>query len=396
MRPCFRPGYGFALVLASLVASSPLACSALKTDPGQTDASVDASDTPTDDAEAALDGGSLETSTPDAPTTPTTYDEAQAQLQVLRTPGPVTSQGSRVVCTDSYVAWRDSDGSVHTWSGRTTLRQDYRFKAPRLVGFAPSDMYIPADAPDYSTLDAYLTENGAKPGSAAYATYHWATNDGIIRLDQFVNGIDQNGTRVRFWDLDQGSTPTDIGGVLATRQPPLAYGLGKIVIPGGTTFPTPLYVVDIPTKTTDTLTFDAAIGIREVAVSELGVLVSYARTGPQSALRLYRKSNGTRTEVGDEVAVRPGLFPDSPVDEHKLLNRIAAYEGWVLYDSAFGIFGFHLDRGLLVALQLGQGKKAFLVDSMCVMNKLGLLAYRLNGDATGQVFTVPLARVLPP
>jgi len=37
-----------------------------------------------------------------------------------------------------------------------------------------------------------------------------------------------------------------------------------------------------------------------------------------------------------------------------------------------------------------------LVDSMCVMNKLGLLAYRLNGDATGQVFTVPLARVLPP
>ena len=84
------------------------------------------------------------------------------------------------------------------------------------------------------------------------------------------------------------------------------------------------------------------------------------------------------------------------VDEHKLLNRIAAYEGWVLYDSAFGIFGFHLDRGLLVALQLGQGKKAFLVDSMCVMNKLGLLAYRLNGDATGQVFTVPLARVLPP
>ena len=60
MRPSFRSVHRSALVLASLVAWS-FACSALKTDPGQTDASVDASDTPSDDATAPLDAGSVET-----------------------------------------------------------------------------------------------------------------------------------------------------------------------------------------------------------------------------------------------------------------------------------------------------------------------------------------------
>lgn len=353
--------------------------------PAERDAAPQDGDTTPDDA-----------ATTDARSPLGTYDEVQRTLEALRSPGPVTAQGSRGTCTDSYFTWRDLDGTIHAWSGATQARIDYPYKAPR-APFVPSDENVPVDTATFSELSVYRTDGvGAKLAGLAYATYYWATNDGVLRLDQTIDNVDQGGTKIRQWVRATGTT-VDVTQVLPTRQPPSSYAEGRLVVPGSTVIPFPLYVVDVASKTTTSVTFDGAIGLRETLPMSLGLLVAYARTGPTSALRLHKGyRDADRVEVGDEIANRPNLFSDTSADEHKLLSRIASYGKWVVYDSSIGVFAFHLETGRIVPVQLGAGKKIFVVDVMCVMPTSRTLVYRKLGDTVGQIWTVPLDRLLPP
>jgi len=372
------------------------ACSTLREDstdsgsgtgatPDQTDANVGEDSSPTPNDSSVPDGSPA-----------LGYDVTQRSLEALRSPGPVTAQGSRGACTDSYFAWRDMDGTLHSWSGTARTRLDYPFKAPRQAGFFPSDVLMPVDDATFSELSVYRTDG--TPGKLAgleYATYFVAANDGVLRLDQKIANVDQGGTKVRRWIRSSGITE-DVSTVLPTRQPPSSYGLGQLVVPGDGAIPLPLYLVDVVQKTVASVTFDGALSLRDTLPTSSGLLVSYARTGPTSALRLYKGNQDTnRVEVGDELANRPRLFSDTSPDEHKLLSRIATYGNWVIYDSSIGIFAFDLAKGRLVPVQLGEGKKAFLVDVLCVMPTAKLLAYRKLGDVIGQIWTVPLGSVLP-
>lgn len=351
---------------------------------------------PSESSDASTPG----TETPDSSAPPSsfgTYDDARAKLAAFRKTGPVTTQGSTVTCSDNTLGIRDSDGTIHTWSATTSTLTNYTFKAPRMSTFTPSDTLVPVDSPSYSELSVYRTGQPTQPKLAGlpYAFNFIGAPDGVIRLDQRIDNVSLEGTKVRKWTEATGAT-TDISDVLPTQQPPSSYGLGKVVIPGSTTIPYPLYVVDVVAKEVTSVTFDGSIGLRQSAPSRAGLLVSYARSGPTSALRLYRNyQNGNRVEVGDEIANLPQLFPEVNNLEHKFQVRIAPYGNWVFYDSAYGVWAYELDRGTLVPVQLGADKKAMLVDTLCVMSGAKLLAYREIGDVNGQIWLVPTDKVLP-
>lgn len=346
------------------------------------------------------DADTPETSAQDSsapPSTFGTYDDAQAKLAAFRKPGPVSTQGSTVTCSDNTLGIRDSDGTIHTWSATTSTLTNYTVKAPRMSTFTPSDTLVPVDSPTYTELSVYRTGQAALPKLAAlpYAFNFIGAADGVIRLDQRIDNVALAGTKVRKWTESTGLT-TDITDVLPTQQPPSSYGLGKVVIPGSTTIPYALYVVDVAAETVTSVTFDGSIGMRQSAPSRVGLLVSYARSGPTSALRLYRDyQNQNRVEVGDEIANLPQLFPEVNNLEHKFQVRVAPYGKWVFYDSAYGVWAYELDRGTLVPVQLGANKKAMLVDTLCVVPAAKLLAYREIGDPIGQVWLVPTDKVLP-
>ena len=384
------------MAFAALVLSTGGACSALREDSTDAGTGADAA-TALSDANAIEDSSppTKDSSVPDG-STAIGYDDTQRSLEAVRSPGPVTAQGSRGTCTDSSFAWRDMDGSIHSWSGTTRIRLDYPFKAPRPAGFFPSDVLMPVDDATFSELSVYRTDGTAgKLAGLEYATYFVAANDGVLRLDQKIANVDQGGTKIRRWIRSSGITE-DVTTVLPTRQPPSSYGLGELVVPGDGAIPFPLYIVDVVQKTVASLTFDGALALRDTLPTSSGLLVSYARTGPTSALRLYKGNRDTnRVEVGDELANRPRLFSDTSPDEHKFLSRVATYGNWVIYDSSIGIFAFDLEKGRLVPVQLGEGKKAFLVDVLCVMSTAKLLAYRKAGDVIGQIWTVPLGSILP-
>lgn len=391
-----RPYLLFSVFLSALVA-----CSSLR------EADQDGgSQVPGEDAGSVTpptgtsDADTPETSARDSSTPPSpngTYDDTQAKLAAFRKPGPVSTQGSAVTCSDNTLGIRDSDGTLHTWSATTSTLTNYTFKAPRMSTFTPSDTLVPVDSPTFDELSVYRTGQAALPKLAGlpYAFNFIGAADGVIRLDQRIDNVTLGGTKVRKWTESTGAT-TDISDVLPTQQPPSSYGLGKVVIPGSTTIPYALYVVDVAAKTVTSVTFDGAIGMRQSAPSTAGLLVSYARSGPTSALRLYRNNqNGDRVEIGDELANLPQLFSEVNNLEHKLQSRIAPYEKWVFYDSAYGVWAYEVDRGTLVPVQLGANKKAMLVDTLCVMPGAKLLAYREIGDPIGQIWIVPIGKVLP-
>lgn len=392
-----RLSFLFAGFLSALVA-----CSSLREaneDGGTTPPEGDAGalPPPTGSADADTPG----TEKPDSsapPTTFGTYDDAQKKLAAFRKPGPVSTQGSTVTCADNTLGIRDSDGTIHTWSATTSTLTNYTFKAPRMSTFTPSDALVPVDSPSYTELSVYRTGQAALPKLAGlpYAFNFIGAPDGVIRLDQRIDNVSLQGTKVRKWTEATGAT-TDISDVLPTQQPPSSYGLGKVVIPGSTTIPYALYVVDVDLQTVASVTFDGSIGMRQSAPSRAGLLVSYARSGPTSALRLYKNyQNGSRVEVGDEIANLPQLFPEVNNLEHKFLVRVAPYGSWIFYDSAYGVWAYEIDRGTLVPVQLGPNKESLLVDTLCVMPGAKLLAYRDLRDTIGQIWLVPIDKVLPP
>jgi hypothetical protein len=358
------------------------------------------------------DGGGTSEPAPDASTiggdgggdagieTWDTYDEAQSALEAKRFPGPLTAAGSRGECTANHLVWRDSDGALHSWAAQTQSRIDYTFVAPQNRPlFAPSDSYVVVDvAPTYAELALYKTgEPGTKVTGIPYA-YAWAAADGaVIRADQSIDNAPLGGTKVRRWNAGSGITE-DISQILPTQQPPAAFAKGELVIPGDVVIPHPLYIVDVAKKTTASVVFDGALTARQILPSAEGLLVSYVRSGGTSALRIYRNnqdSAASRYELGDDLANRPGLYPDSPANEHRLNYRIAMHGRTLLYGSLYGIFAYDFVSGALAPVQLAVKDTAMVADILCVIRDRGLLVYRDISDSQGQIWVVPLAGLIP-
>jgi hypothetical protein len=359
--------------------------------PGQ---DPDAAAIPDAAADDASDAGA-----PDAKVSFASYDHAARTLAAMRLPGPSTVPGSSARCTPKQLFWRDPDGSLHSWSPPSLLSTDYTFKSTRL-SFVPSDAFVVVDTvPSYATLDVY--QSGVPStlvDSIPYAFNYVASDDGVIRLDQRVDDVDLNGTKVRRW-LASTKQTEDITGVLPTKQPPLAFASGQVVIPGDVTVPYPLHVVDVKGKTASTITFDAAITLRQALPSPSGLLVAYGLGGGLTGLRLHKGNKddaASRVELGDQIAAIPGLFPDSPPDEHRPLSRVATYgKDVVVLDSAFGVFAYDMAKGALVPLQLGADRKTLFVDVMCVLEDAAALVFRVSGDPAGQIWWLSLPALLP-
>lgn len=326
-----------------------------------------------------------------------TYDEAYEALAAKRFPGPLTASGSRGVCTANHFVWRDVDGSLHSWAAKSQSRTNYTFKMtqPRPF-FAPSDSYIVVDAAP-NQIAVYRTGmTNVLVGNLPYA-YAFAGADGsVVRADRSIDDVQLDGTKVRRWTESTGTT-VDVSQVLPTREPPAAFDNDELVIPGSVNVPYPLYIVNVAKKTTTSVTFDGALSARQILPTADGLLVSYARSGGASGLRLYRGNQdiaAARHELGDELANLPALFPDSPANEHRLLDQIAMRGKTLLYGAFYGIFAYDLVTGSLSAVQLGAGKTALVADVMCVIRDHDLLVYRDTNDSQGQVWAVPLAAVL--
>jgi hypothetical protein len=387
-----------ASLLATLVATATVACTSLKVAP-EADGGA-----PGDDGGSPGDGAATDEAGdaggPDAPGPYETYDGAQRFLSLMRQAGPVTAQGSAGRCTSKYFVWRDADGTMHSWEAKSGLRADHAFKSAR-PSFVPSDAFIAVDVtPSYASVAVY--ETGTTPNvlvdNIPYAFNFVAANDGIIRLDQSIDNVPLNGTKVRRWVASTKQTE-DLSQVLPTQQPPVAFANGQVVVPGGVNVPFALHMVDVNAKTTSAVTFDDAVALRQVVPSPSGLLVSYARTGGAAGLRLYRNDKddaASRVELGDAISALPALYADSPKDEHAFLSRFTTYGGnVVVFDSPYGVFAYDRVKARLAPLQLGKDKKVFFVDVLCVISDANLVAFREMGDLSGQIWTLSLPALLP-
>jgi hypothetical protein len=335
----------------------------------------------------AIDGGGSSGST---------YGAAQAALAQRRFPGPTTTQGSTGTCTTSRFVWRESSGAFHSWTAATQTQIDYGFTGPTQTLMVPSDAYVGVYSSNYATVDVYdATTANSMVASLPYAFNFVATDSGIVRLDQRVNNMALSGTMVRLW-VAAGNTTTQISSVLPTQQPPSSFGKSQVIIPGGVNVPYPLYITDVGTMMTTSVTFDGAIAIYNTLPTTSGLVVSYARSGPTPEIRLYQNdTDSMRVEVGDELANIPPLFSDSPPREHAFIAHIAASGTNLIYASAFGIFAFGLGDGSLRAVQLGPNKTTYVPDILCVIESPRTLIYRVQGDSVGQIWAVPLDGLLP-
>ena len=90
----------------------------------------------------------------------------------------------------------------------------------------------------------------------------------------------------------------------------------------------------------------------------------------------------------------PGLFADSPANEHRFVAHITRDGNNLIYASAFGIFAYGIEHGTLSALSLGPNKTVYVPDVLCVIPSARLLMFRVQGDAVGQVWALPLTGLL--
>ena len=393
-----------AVVVGSFVLASMSACSELRVANGAAEAGGVPSDEAGVDSTTGRpdpEGGPGTDAGADGPTGPLFYDAVQAKLEAKRFPGPTTSQGSTGHCTSSHFVWKESDGTLHSWAAQTQARIDYAFKAQTRSYFIPADTFIAVDTPSFSNIAVYHTNaaNDLVTSSLPYAFNFVSANDGVILLDQKINNVDLNGTKVRRWNAASGTTE-DISTVLAgVKQPPSSFVNDTVVLPASVTIPYALYIVDVVKKTTTSVTFDGALGLQQTEQSASGLVVAHARSGGVSAIRLYKGDHddpASRFEIGDDVANRGPYFIDGPAGEHKFIARITTWGPKVLYASAFGVWSYDVPSGAIAPVQLAAGKKVGVPDVMCVIEGSGLLVYRLPGDTLGQIWAVPLASVLPP
>ena len=390
----------FCLTLTLIAACSELRIADPVTDggPGTTgdDASPDSAISNPDEAGSPIGDAGKDS----APGGPQFYDAVQAKLEAKRFPGPTTPQGSSGHCTSKYFVWKESDGTLHSWEAKTQATIDYTFKAQTRSYFFPADTFIAVDAPGFATQSVYRTNApGSLAGSPTYAFNFASSNDGMIRLDQRIDGgPDLGGTKVRRWNASSGTTE-DISALLTgVQQPPSSFVNDAVVIPASVTIPFALYIVDVAKKTTTSVTFDGAIGLQQTEQAAPGLVVAYTRSGGVSAIRLYKGDHddaASRFEIGDDVANRGPYFQDGPAGEHEFVARITTWGQKVLYASAFGIWSYDVPSGAIAPVALAAGKKVGVPDVMCVLADADLRVYRLPGDTLGQIWAVPLASVIP-
>ena len=370
------------------------------------DVQSDSGGVPTDgagnDGGGAVDGLAGGDGGADGATGPKLYADVQAALEAKRFLGPVTAQGSKGYCTGKYFVWRESDGTLHSWAGKTQAKIDYAFKAEGTRPyFVPSDSIIGVDVlPGYTGINVYRTDLPSTPvTSLPYAFNFLSANNGIIRLDQNVNGVDVGGTKVRRYNTGTMATEDIVATVLPTREPPSSFVNDVVVIPGGVTIPYSLILVDVAAKATKAVTFDAALTLSQTEKFAANLAVAYVRNGASgAALRIYKDDNddpGSRFELGDELGNRGPYLADAPnALEHKFLTRITTWNQKVLYASAYGIWAYDVATGALAPVQLVAGKKTAVPDVMCVLKDENLLVYRMSNDTLGQIWAVPLGGVL--
>lgn len=363
---------------------------------------------PSDEAGSGIDDGGAFDGQPgsdgsaDGSAGPKLYADVQAALEAKRSLGPVTAQGSKGYCTGKYFVWRESDGTLHSWAGKTQATIDYAFKAGgSRPYFVPSDSLIGVDIlPGYTGINVYRTDSANMlTTSIAYAFNFVSANNGIVRLDQVVNGTDVGGTKVRRWVSATMATEDVIATVLPTREPPSSFVNDVVVIPGGVTIPYSLILVDVAAKATKSVTFDGALALSQTEKFAAGLAVAYVRNGTSgAALRVYkddRDDPGSRFELGDELQNRGPYLADAPnALEHKFLTRITTWNQKILYASAYGIWSYDVATGALAPVQLVAGKKTAVPDVMCVLKDENVLVYRMSNDTVGQVWAVPLGGVL--
>lgn len=319
---------------------------------------------------------------------PSTYAAAQLALAELRQQGPLTSQGSRGQCTDNYFVWRDSDGTLHSWSGLDGSVLDYAFVAGPRPYFRASDAYVAVDTSPTGSIQVYRTNAANELVTTLPLAYSWsATNDGIVQIET-SSGTTQ---RIRKWT--PGGANDYLTSTFTTQQPPAAFGHGQLVVPADVTVPYPLYLIDVSTGAIGSVVFDAALAFRFAEPSPRGLFVSYARNGGTTALRWYRDDqDGTRLELGDEIDNLPPYFSDGPANEHQFLAHMAfAGERTLFYDGFYGVWAYDLDAGSIRPVQLGADQKTLVPDTLCVLPGPNLLVYRDAQDPTGRVWSVPIA-----
>lgn len=346
------------------------------------------------------DGGETTTDATRPPAQRPSYADVQTALEAKRFAGPKTGMSARGHCTPSYFVWVNADDSVHSWRGTTKARIDYGFTDNGYHSYLfPSDVFFTVERP-FVFLDVYrMDAANVLVSSLPYSANFASVSDGVILLDQKIDGVDLGGTKVRRWNATSMLTE-DITGVLATRESPSSFTNDTLVIPGGKDAPFPFYLVDVVKKTSTAVTFNNGNQVLQTEESERGLLVAYVTGGGGGSLRLYEGNLDTaasRRELRQDINALPPYFDDPPAtgQEHAFRPTIATWGKKVLFASDYGIWSYDLVTKVLAPVQLNANKVAGGPNMMCVVRDAGLLLYRGNNDLDNQIWAVPLTASFP-
>ena len=389
--------------LASLVSLAANGCGDLKiahSQIGDGDPSSAGNDGGTDATSTIADGGGTPSDATSPPAQRPVYADVQATLEAKRFAGPKTGTGARGHCTPSYFLWVNIDNSVHSWRGSTNARIDYGFIDNGYHSYLfPSDVYFTVERP-FIFVDVYrMDAANVLVSSLPYSENFASVSDGVVLLDQKIDGVDLGGTKVRRWNAASMMTE-DITGVLATRESPSSFVNDTLVIPGAKDAPYLFHIVDVAKKTSTAVMFSNGNLVVQTEASPDGLLVAYVAGGGGAQLRLYKgnlDNAASRVELGSEIAALPPYFDDPPTtgQEHDFRPTIAMWGNKLLFATDYGIWSYDLASKALTPVQLTANKLSGGPNLMCVMRSAGLLVYRMNNDPNNQVWAVPLTALFP-
>ena len=396
-------GRRLAAALASLASLVSNGCGDLKiahSQIGDGDPSSPGEEGGTDATSTTADGGGTPTDATSPPAQRPTYADVQATLEAKRFAGPKTGMAARGHCTPSYFLWVNLDNSVHSWRGTTKARIDYGFTDNGYHSYLfPSDAYFTVERP-FVFVDVYrMDAANVLVSSLPYSENFASVSDGVILLDQKIDGVDLGGTKVRRWNATSMVTE-DITGVLATRESPSSFANDTLVIPGGKDAPYLFHIVDVAKKTSTAVMFSNGNLVLQTEESQDGLLVAYTGGGGGAQLRLYKgnlDNAASRFELGSEIEALPPYFEDPPTtgQEHDFRPTIAMWGKKLLFATDYGIWSYDLASKALAPVQLNANKLSGGPNLMCVMRDAGLLVYRMTNDLNNQVWAVPLTALFP-
>lgn len=332
--------------------------------------------------DGAADGGVAEPSRPWA-----SYEEAKAALAARRFAGPRVPKGAVAACSANRLSWRETDGTVHSWSAKTRASRVHAFREPSAPPlFAPSDDLVAVRGP--VGVEVFRTEpSDARVASLGAAEAWMATDGAVLTLDPPSAGT----TRARVWRTST-QRQDELPFSLDTSAAPIGAGSGALVVPSGRSAPLRLFVVDPSGRPPASHAFTG--GTVEAALpTQPGLLVAYARSDGSALVRYPGDGEDGRVEIGDAVAALGTYFDDSPdaKSEHGFARGFAQFGRTVVYGSPGGVWSYDLESGALAPVQLPEKRGLTPPDLLCVMSGAELLAYRSGDDTSGQVWVVPLA-----